>query len=76
MVEIEKLVFGYGREPLFKELDLAVVTGNIYGLLGRNGAGKTTLLKVISGLLFPQAGDCRVFGENPGRRSPSLLREI
>jgi ABC-2 type transport system ATP-binding protein len=76
MVEMKDLCFGYGKEPLFSNLDLGLEAGNIYGLLGKNGAGKTTLLKLIAGLRSPQAGRCRTLGFSPPGRLPGMLEEI
>lgn len=76
MIEVKNLSFSYGREPLFSGLHLSAVPGNIYGLLGKNGAGKTTLLKLLSGMRFPKAGECRVMGQKPGDRSPLFLQEL
>jgi ABC-2 type transport system ATP-binding protein len=76
MITMKDLCFGYGKEPLFTGLDLALEAGSIYGLLGKNGAGKTTLLKLIAGLRRAQSGLCRALGSNPSRRPPSLLEEI
>jgi ABC-2 type transport system ATP-binding protein len=76
MIEIKNLSFSYGKKKLFKELEVQLKPGNIYGLLGKNGAGKTTFLKLISGLRYPGAGDCRVFDYDPKKRMPGLLREI
>ncbi len=77
MIEIKKLSFSYRKkEKLFTNLNLHLPPGNIYGLLGKNGAGKTTLLKIISGLLFPQGGDCQALGYKPSSRSPHFLEEI
>jgi ABC-2 type transport system ATP-binding protein len=76
MIRIENLSFNYGRKKLFKDLEVQLKPGNIYGLLGKNGAGKTTLLKLISGLRYPGAGECRVFDYDPKKRLPGLLREI
>ena len=77
MIEIENLTFAYRQKsPLFNNLDLKLSDGNIYGLLGKNGAGKTTMLKIISGLLFPQQGNCQVFSYLPPRRNPEMLQEI
>ena len=64
------------RKQLFRELDLEVVPGNIYGLLGKNGAGKTTLLKLINGLLFPKSGSIDVMDFNPKDRLPDFLADI
>ena len=60
MVELERLRFGYGREALFRDMDLSLSPGAIHGLVGLNGAGKSTLLRLVAGLLFPAAGRVRV----------------
>jgi ABC-2 type transport system ATP-binding protein len=77
MVEIEKLNFGYTKkQTLFNQLDLQLEPGNIYGLLGKNGAGKTTLLKVMTGLVFPRDGSCRIAGYDANERMPACLEDI
>lgn len=75
MIEIRDLNFRYGKRGLFNGLSLNLEPG-IHGLLGKNGAGKSSLLKIISGLLFAQQGKIRVMGQDPARRSPSLLSDI
>lgn len=37
-------------------LDLAIKSGQVWGVLGPNGAGKTTLLHTLAGLRSPRAG--------------------
>jgi len=76
MLKIEKLSFGYSGEGLFRDLNLELEPGMIYGLLGKNGAGKTSLLRLISGQLFPSGGDLEVLGFDPRLRQPGMLREI
>lgn len=47
-----------------QNFSLTVPQGQIFGLLGPNGAGKTTLVKVLLSIVFPTAGDAKIFGEN------------
>ncbi|KQW29758.1 ABC transporter ATP-binding protein [Rhizobium sp. Root274] len=59
-------------------LSLAVPKGAVYGLLGPNGAGKSTLLRILAGLLTPDRGEVRIFGEAAGaanRRRLGMLIE-
>jgi ABC-2 type transport system ATP-binding protein len=44
-------------------LSFAVPTGKILSLLGPNGAGKSTTISIICGLLIPNAGEVRIFGD-------------
>ena len=53
-----------------------IEAGDVVGFLGPNGAGKTTTLKMLSGLLHPTSGRCRVLGLEPSGRPPALLRQI
>jgi len=77
MIEVKNLSFGYKKtRPLYKNLNLHLHVGSIYGLLGKNGAGKSTLLKNFTGLLFPTRGDILVNGYVPKKRLPSFLETI
>ncbi len=51
------------------DLSLGIRENEIVGLLGPNGAGKTTTLKMVTGLIFPTAGEIRIFGEPVFSRS-------
>ena len=62
--------------PAVDGLTLDLVPGEIVGFLGPNGAGKTTTLKMLSGLLHPTSGECRVLGYIPSKRERPFLRQI
>ena len=77
MIDFKQVDFRYSkRVPLLSNLSLEINPGHIHGLLGKNGEGKSTLLKLISGLLFPQAGSVNVMGFTPSKRNPVMLNEI
>ena len=77
MIQIENLSFGYSRKSLlFRNLNLRLQEGHIYGLLGKNGAGKSTLLKNMAGLVYPMEGSCRVNGFEAGKRYPAMLEDL
>ncbi|MEO6523168.1 MAG: ABC transporter ATP-binding protein [Mucilaginibacter sp.] len=77
MIQIKDLNFGYSKKPLlFKNLNLNLSQGHIYGLLGKNGAGKSTLLHNLTGLAYPQSGHCIVNGNISADRSVALLEDM
>jgi ABC-2 type transport system ATP-binding protein len=50
------------KKEILKGLTFEVGEGEIFGYLGPNGAGKTTTIKCALGLIFPDAGEIRLFG--------------
>src|SRR5271157_4439367 len=59
--------------PAVDGISFDVAAGEIVGFLGPNGAGKTTTLKMLSGLLYPTAGEATVLGYVPWKREQSFL---
>jgi len=77
MIKVSNLTFGYSKKAtLFKNLNLTLEAGHIYGLLGKNGAGKSTLLKNLAGLVYPQEGSCVMNGYQASKRLPAFLEEL
>lgn len=72
ILTLDNIALGFGGEPLFAGLSLAIAPGERTCLVGRNGSGKSTLLKVIAGLAEPDAGDRFV---QPGARIAYLPQE-
>lgn len=56
MLKVEKLVSGYGKIDVLKEVSFEVNENEIVCILGANGAGKTTLINTISGLIETRRG--------------------
>jgi ABC-2 type transport system ATP-binding protein len=64
-LEVRGLVKRYGSLTAVDRVDLTVEQGDVYGYLGPNGAGKTTSLRMMLGLIRPDEGTVRLFGEDP-----------
>lgn len=50
------------------DVSFTLEQGEVFGFLGPNGAGKTTTVKLLSGMLPPSQGACRVFDIDPAAR--------
>ncbi len=48
-------------------ISFAIERGELVGYIGPNGAGKSTTVKVMSGILTPEEGTCRILGRTPWR---------
>ncbi len=64
-VELEGVGVSYGEVRVLDGINLTVEPGDFLGIIGPNGSGKTTLLRVMLGLLEPQEGSVRLFGQPP-----------
>jgi len=54
-------VFGKrNKHPAVAELELSIPEGQLFGLVGPDGAGKTTTIRILSTVMLPTSGSCRV----------------
>jgi ABC-2 type transport system ATP-binding protein len=58
------------------EISFRIEAGEMVAFLGPNGAGKTTTLKMLSGLIYPSAGDARVLDFVPWQRADRFRRQF
>lgn len=63
IVTIDNVSFSYDQRQVISGLNFSVLQRDFVGLVGTNGAGKTTLLRMIVGLVKPDAGQIKLFGE-------------
>jgi ABC-2 type transport system ATP-binding protein len=66
----------YKEVHAVEKVSFTVEPGEIVGFLGPNGAGKTTTLKMLSGLVYPTAGDATVLGHVPWARADDFRRRF
>ncbi len=57
-------------------VNFEVEPGELVGYLGPNGAGKSTTIKMLTGILTPTSGVCRVAGLEPSRDRARNARNI
>ncbi len=51
----------FSKKLTVDSVNINIMKGDIYGLIGKNGAGKTTLIRTIVGLAAPTAGEIELF---------------
>ncbi|MFW5716449.1 MAG: ABC transporter ATP-binding protein [Spirochaetota bacterium] len=59
-----------------RSVDFAIEPGELLAFIGPNGAGKSTTIKLITGILYPDAGSIEVLGLNPHRERKRLAYQI
>jgi ABC-2 type transport system ATP-binding protein len=62
MIDYALTLSEVGRTPALGPVSLALLPGEIIGIVGPSGAGKTTLLRVAAGLVAPDRGTVRASG--------------
>jgi ABC-2 type transport system ATP-binding protein len=75
IVEIRKLSKKFGRHLAVDDLNLAIESGEVFGLVGPNGAGKTTTMRMVVTLLEPDQGEILVGGHSV-TESPDEVRQL
>jgi iron(III) transport system ATP-binding protein len=74
-LELRGVSHSYGAVRAVDDVTLAVVPGEVVGLLGPSGCGKTTLLRVAAGLEALQQGEVVIGGRLVARPGASLPPE-
>jgi zinc transport system ATP-binding protein len=67
VISLQNVSFSYRRAPVLEDVTFSIGAREAVCMVGPNGGGKTTLVKLILGLLAPERGEIRVFGEPPRR---------
>ena len=61
-IELDRVVFAYGREPVIHGLELEIPAGGCIALVGESGGGKSTTAKLVARFYDPASGAVRVDG--------------
>ena len=66
----------YEEKQAVNGVSFKIEHGEMVAFLGPNGAGKTTTLKMLSGLIYPTAGEAKVLGFVPWQRTDEFRRKF
>ena len=58
------------------DVSFEVAKGEILCFIGPNGAGKSTVIKMLTGILTPTSGKCRINGKIPQEDRKNYVKEI
>jgi ABC-2 type transport system ATP-binding protein len=61
-ISVRKLWKHYGHIEAIRGIDLEIMNGEIFGLIGPDGAGKTSTFQILAGVMEASAGTTEVFG--------------
>src|SRR6202041_729068 len=64
VVVFEDVSITFDIKPVLQNISFAVHRGETRIILGPAGGGKSVLMKLVDGLIRPDSGDIRVFGED------------
>ncbi len=59
-----------------QDVSFSIGEGEMVGYIGPNGAGKSSTIKVMSGILTPDSGQCRIDGLVPWKDRKEHVRQI
>ncbi|MBI81788.1 MAG: hypothetical protein CMJ81_01200 [Planctomycetaceae bacterium] len=63
LLKLEQVTKSFPGVRALAGVDFDLRAGEVHALVGENGAGKSTLINIISGVLQPDSGCCRLEGE-------------
>src|SRR5580700_5292835 len=69
-VDIHALRKAFGATLAVDDVGFSIERGVAHALVGENGAGKSTIVKLLSGLIEPDRGTIKLFGDEVRLHSP------
>lgn len=69
VVATENLSKYYGKAKVVNNVNMEILNGEIYGLVGKNGAGKTTIMKLVLSMISPSKGSVKLFNTENNKKN-------
>jgi phospholipid/cholesterol/gamma-HCH transport system ATP-binding protein len=76
IISIKGLKKSFGEKEILKNINIDVKKGENVVVLGRSGQGKSVAIQCIVGMLIPDEGSIKVFGEEVPELSDKELKEL
>jgi phospholipid/cholesterol/gamma-HCH transport system ATP-binding protein len=76
VIAIKHLKKSFGKKDVLKDINLELRKGENVVVLGRSGTGKSVTIQCIVGLLKPDGGSLKVFGDEVAGMSDNELKEL
>ena len=76
VIAIKGLKKSFGEKDVLKDINLELKRGENVVVLGRSGMGKSVTIQCIVGLLKPDGGSLKVFGDEVAAMSEKELKEL
>jgi phospholipid/cholesterol/gamma-HCH transport system ATP-binding protein len=76
VIDIKHLKKSFGDKNILKDINLQVHRGENVVVLGRSGQGKSVTIQCIVGMLIPDKGSLKVFGEEVAQLGDKELKEL
>lgn len=75
-IVINDLTKRKGKEKILSNLNLEILDGEFFSLLGTENSGKTTLARIIMGYLKPGSGSIRVYDMDSFKESKEIKETV
>ena len=75
-IELVDVYKNFGRQEVLRGVNLTVYEGRTLVIVGASGQGKSVIIKHMLGLVGPDRGTVRVFGQDLNRVGRSRLNDI
>lgn len=76
VISVRGIVNRFGHQVVHDGLDMEVMPGEVFGIVGGSGTGKSVLLRTMLGLQNPAAGTVRIEGRDITAASPRELLDV
>lgn len=76
ILSIQGLSKSYKNVKAIQNLNLQILEGQAYGILGPNGSGKTTTLSIVTGIIRQEQGSFKWFGAQPEARQRRTIGSL